>query len=395
MYSKLKNTNLIKDIISLLVVTFFSKGTTFFINLISAKFLTATEFGILSILRSTASMLESLFSGVNGNIIINEVSKNGKVTTDLLYLLTFYLIAISILLFSFQRLQITIDMVSLVTLTFSVLFSTIINFILIGLSYYSEQKKLTFISCILTIVPSILIIHLYGLQGAVFAFIFLSAMDFIIKILFLTKQNFICTSNKGTNYLIKKSFKYILIVAPQIILFWWLRISLGSQSIKELALFEFIYQFLTVIILMTGVVASVAIGKFGKLSQYKVLRQTLIINFLICIILVSICLVFGNDLILLINSDYDISNRFYLFLTMLLIVFPLSFTSLLSNFFLANGKDIYNILASIFGIIITVFLIFLMHNTDILTIVYSYLTYYSVNFSVLLFLLFRFVKKHE
>lgn len=395
MRSKLKKANLIKDILSLLVVTFVSKGTIFFINLISAKFLTSTEFGLLSILRSTASMLESLFSGINGSIIINEISKDRKVTQDLIYLFVFYIAIISVILFFIPILSIPINTFILTILTFSIVLNTIVNLILIGLSYYSEQKRLTLVSCISSAIASIIIIRFYGLQGAAAAFILLPLVDFVIKSVFLFRKKFISSSKKGTKKLVRKSFKYIAIVTPQIILFWWLRVSLGSNAIKELGLFEFLYQFITLIILMTGAVASVSIGKFGKLDQYNILRQASLINLTICIVLISCCLFFGNDLILLINSEYDISNRMHLFLTMLLIVFPLSFTSLLSNFFLANGKDAYNILASMFAIVATVFLILASQNSHILTIVYSYLIYYSVNFSLLLFLLFRFVKNNE
>lgn len=395
MRSKLKKANLIKDILSLLVVTFVSKGTIFFINLISAKFLTSTEFGLLSILRSTAGMLESLFSGINGSIIINEISKDRKVTQDLIYLFVFYIAIISVILFFIPILSIPINTFILTILTFSIVLNTIVNLILIGLSYYSEQKRLTLLSCISSAIASIIIIRFYGLQGAAAAFILLPLVDFVIKSVFLFRKKFISSSKKGTKKLVRKSFKYIAIVTPQIILFWWLRVSLGSNAIKELGLFEFLYQFITLIILMTGAVASVSIGKFGKLDQYNILRQASLINLTICIVLISCCLFFGNDLILLINSEYDISNRMHLFLTMLLIVFPLSFTSLLSNFFLANGKDAYNILASMFAIVATVFLILASQNSHILTIVYSYLIYYSVNFSLLLFLLFRFVKNNE
>lgn len=395
MRSKLKKANLIKDILSLLVVTFVSKGTIFFINLISAKFLTSTEFGLLSILRSTAGMLESLFSGINGSIIINEISKDRKVTQDLIYLFVFYIAIISVILFFIPILSIPINTFILTILTFSIVLNTIVNLILIGLSYYSEQKRLTLVSCISSAIASIIIIRFYGLQGAAAAFILLPLVDFVIKSVFLFRKKFISSSKKGTKKLVRKSFKYIAIVTPQIILFWWLRVSLGSNAIKELGLFEFLYQFITLIILMTGAVASVSIGKFGKLDQYNILRQASLINLTICIVLISCCLFFGNDLILLINSEYDISNRMHLFLTMLLIVFPLSFTSLLSNFFLANGKDAYNILASMFAIVATVFLILASQNSHILTIVYSYLIYYSVNFSLLLFLLFRFVKNNE
>lgn len=395
MRSKLKKANLIKDILSLLVVTFVSKGTIFFINLISAKFLTSTEFGLLSILRSTAGMLESLFSGINGSIIINEISKDRKVTQDLIYLFVFYIAIISVILFFIPILSIPINIFILTILTFSIVLNTIVNLILIGLSYYSEQKRLTLVSCISSAIASIIIIRFYGLQGAAAAFILLPFVDFVIKSVFLFRKEFISSSKKGTKKLVRKSFKYIAIVTPQIILFWWLRVSLGSNAIKELGLFEFLYQFITLIILMTGAVASVSIGKFGKLDQYNILRQASLINLTICIVLISCCLFFGNDLILLINSEYDISNRMHLFLTMLLIVFPLSFTSLLSNFFLANGKDAYNILASMFAIVATVPLILASQNSHILTIVYSYLIYYSVNFSLLLFLLFRFVKNNE
>ena len=395
MLSKLKKANLIKDILSLLVVTFVSKGTIFFINLISAKFLTSTEFGLLSILRSTAGMLESLFSGINGSIIINEISKDRKVTQDLIYLFIFYIVIISVILFFIPILSIPINIFVLTILTFSIVLNTIVNLILIGLSYYSEQKRLTLVSCISSAIVSIIIIRFYGLQGAAAAFILLPLVDFVIKSVFLFRKKFISSSKKGTKKLVRKSFKYIAIVTPQIILFWWLRVSLGSNAIKELGLFEFLYQFITLIILMTGAVASVSIGKFGKLDQYNILRQASLINLTICIVLISCCFFFGNDLILLINSEYDISNRKLLFFTMLLMVFPLSFTSLLSNFFLANGKDAYNILASMFAIVATVFLILASQNSHILTIVYSYLIYYSVNFSLLLFLLFRFVKNNE
>ena len=395
MLSKLKKANLIKDILSLLVVTFVSKGTTFVINLISAKFLTSTEFGLLSILRSTAGMLESLFSGINGSIIINEISKDRKVTQDLIYLFIFYIVIISVILFFIPILSIPINIFVLTILTFSIVLNTIVNLMLIGLSYYSEQKRLTLVSCISSAIVSIIIIRFYGLQGAAAAFILLPLIDFVIKSVFLFRKKFISSSKKGTKTLIRKSFKYIAIVTPQIILFWWLRISLGSNAIKELGLFEFLYQFITLIILMTGAVASVSIGKFGKSDQYNILRQASLINLTICIVLISCCFFFGNDLILLINSEYDISNRKLLFFTMLLMVFPLSFTSLLSNFFLANGKDTYNILASMFAIAATVFLILISQNSPIHTIVYSYLIYYSVTFLLLLFLLFRFIKSNE
>lgn len=395
LFSKLKKISLIKDVLSLLVVTFFSKGMVFFINMLCAKFLTTAEFGQLSILRSTAGMLESLFSGTNGAIIVDEVSRNKRVTTDLIYLFIFYALIITIILFFMPALNIAVSTKYLVILTFCVTSSVVVNFIFIGLAYYSEQRKLTFISCIFGGVSAVILVIMFGLIGAVYAFIILPLVDLLMKFLFLIKRKLLYGVDKGTPLLIKKSFKYILIVAPQVVLFWWLRVSLGNSAIEELGLFEFLYQFISLIILMTGVVASVSIGKFRNADKYLILKQSSILNLAICFLFVGICFYYGNEFIILVNENYDISNRMFLFSIMLLTVFPLSFTSLLGKFFLANEKDMYNVIASTFSVLATVLLIFFISKGDIFTIVYSYLWYYSINFLILLFLMFRFLKIHE
>ena len=378
-----------------MIVTFFSKGSVFIINMLSAKFLTASEFGLLSILRSTAGMLESLFTGVNSGVIIDEVSKNKKVTANLLSLLLFYLVVILIILSLIPLLKVNISITSLFLLTFGVTLSTTINLVLIGLSYYSEQKKLTVVSSVLSLIISFVLVKMYGLQGAINAFILLAFTDFIIKVLFLAQKKVIFTSIHLEPTLIKRSFKYIIIIAPQIILFWWLKVSLSNSALEDLGRFEFLYQFVTLITLMTGTVSSVAIGRFSTAEKNIVLKQSLVINFLICIILVSLSLSYGNNLILLVNKEYDVSERMLLFFIMLLVVFPLSFASLISKFFLANSKDSYNLLASISAVLSTLALIVFLTEVNIFTIAYSYIGYHTVNFLILLFLLIRFQKANE
>ena len=363
--------------------------------MLSAKFLTASEFGLLSILRSTAGMLESLFTGVNSGVIIDEVSKNKKVTANLLSLLLFYLVVILIILSLIPLLKVNISITSLFLLTFGVTLSTTINLVLIGLSYYSEQKKLTVVSSVLSLIISFVLVKMYGLQGAINAFILLAFTDFIIKVLFLAQKKVIFTSIHLEPTLIKRSFKYIIIIAPQIILFWWLKVSLSNSALEDLGRFEFLYQFVTLITLMTGTVSSVAIGRFSTAEKNIVLKQSLVINFLICIILVSLSLSYGNNLILLVNKEYDVSERMLLFFIMLLVVFPLSFASLISKFFLANSKDSYNLLASISAVLSTLALIVFLTEVNIFTIAYSYIGYHTVNFLILLFLLIRFQKANE
>ncbi len=379
-----KKNIVLKDSISLLFVTLISKGVMFGVNILSIKFLTKSEYGMISLLRSTASLFESIFSGVNGGLVISEIAKTKKNTPELSLLYLFYFIAISVILFLMSFYDLNINILLTTFFAFTVILSALVNFYYIGIEDYILQKKMTFLSCMVGAILASILIIFYSYRGAILAFILLPMLDFLFKFFILIKRKIIVFNGFGSPSLIYRSFKYILVVVPQLVLFWFMKMMLGKTAIEDLATFEFLYQFVTVIILITGTVASSSIAKFTQSNRVEILKSAVKITIIYCSLFIIPSYIFANDLILLVNKNYVVSDMNGLFLPLLLTVFPLSIGSILNKFFLASKNDKYNLIASLTSVSFVLTYVYAVENFNIYTLIYSYVGYYSLYLLLLL-----------
>lgn len=376
----------LKDSLNLLIITFIAKSTVFIVNVFSAKYLQQSEYGALALLRATAAMIEGVFTGVASSFLISNISKseiNKKINfLPILFLLFFYVfVAFSFIVYVYSFGE---DATYIFLLSAVLMCSSLFNAIFIGKGWFKEQIQLTAISCIVSLPCSLFLIIFLGYQGAKWAFLFIFFLESIFKFFLLLKKRSLFTFVRESQFLyILRSFKYVVIVVPQLFLFWFIKVEVSNKDITNLATFDFFYQFVTIIMLVTGTVSSASIKSFNGKDKFLQLKISLLVNFVICLIVFLFFLFNSKFIVTKVNPLYILDDD--LLFLLLLIVFPFSIVSVISKFFIAMGFDKYNFYSSSFAVLSIVAYIFNKDLYTLNTLIYSYLGFYGIYMFLLTF----------
>jgi O-antigen/teichoic acid export membrane protein len=414
---------LLKKILSsslwLLIGNSIGRLAMFLANIFAARMLSQEAFGQFAMIRNTISSIEGLISGTFGSTIIKEVAQaNHKEKENLPYILSTIFIlniviafVISIFIFFYANFiveKFLLNNTNLINALYigifillSTTFSSLIQNILIGFEEFKKLATLSIITSIVSIPTIFMLIYFFKLYGALLGITFYFAFDFCMKYIYYKKIN-IHTIFQYSQ--LKKYTKNILLISAPLFLsmlinlfsFWYLRILVVNESngFKEIAIFDAAYQWLTVIMIITGATTNVALSMLSKINNNhsKIFYINLLINFLISFFFALFFIIFSKEIMSIYGENYKDGYFVLSILSVTSIFFTLS--AVYNKYFISIGKTKY-ILLSIFLSSLSMFIFYkFQFSTDIIqNLSYSFLLFYIINF--ITYLLLKFINKEN
>jgi O-antigen/teichoic acid export membrane protein len=334
-------------------------------------------------IRNTISSIEGLVSGTLGSTVIKEVAQSShEEKENLPYILsTIFILNIIIVfiisIFIFFRADFIVEKFLLnntnlinalyigIFILITTTFSTLMQNILIGLEEFKKLATLSIITSTLSIPTILLLIYFFKFYGALFGVVFYFGFDFIIKYFYYKKLNI--SSEFNIDKFKDKSKKILLFSTPLLITiiinsftFWYARILIINEtnSFSNIAIFDAAFQWLTVIMIITGATTSVALTMLSKVSvenekdSRKIFILNLIVNFFIAFFISIIFISFSKQIMGLYGENYLVGILTLKILAVLSIFFTLS--SLINKFIIVNSNvyiiPLSSIIASFFFI---------------------------------------------
>lgn len=416
---------LLKKILSsslwLLIGNSIGRLAMFLANIFAARMLSQEAFGQFAMIRNTITSIEGLVSSSLSSPIIKNISqtshnKNEDLSRLLstIFVLNFFIgIILVILLFlntNFIINNFFLGNMSLVNgfyvgifIFITTMFSTLLKSILIGFEKFKELSNLSIISSAISIPIIIFLIYFYGFYGALFGVGLYFMIDSFVKYNFYKKLNIGFTFNFKN--ILQQSKKLLLFSTPIFIsilinsfTFWYARVLIVNETngFKDIAVFDAAFQWLTVIMIITGATTSVAltmlskVAKENKKDSQKIFILNLIVNFFIALFISVIFIVFSKQIMGLYGDNYLVGIITLKILCVVSIFFTLS--SLVNKFIIVNS-NIYIIPLS--SIIASAFLFSSLYYlnsfppSEKLSI--AFLIFYCTNF--IMYIIFHFLFK--
>ena len=363
--------DLLKKILSsslwLLIGNSIGRLAMFLANIFAARMLSQEAFGQFAMIRNTITSIEGLVSSSLSSPIIKNIShsvhnqnKDLSKLLSTIFVLNFFIgIFLLVVLFlntNFIIEQFFLGNMNLVNGFYVGLFilittmsSTVLKSILIGFEKFKELSNLSIISSAISIPIILFLIYFYNFYGALFGVGIYFLVDSLIKYQYYKKLNnkFIFNSKD----IIIESKKLLLFSTPLFIsivinsfTFWYARVLIVNETngFKDIAVFDAAFQWLTVIMIITGATTSVALTMLSKVSaenkkdSRKIFILNLIVNFFIAFSISIVFIIFSKQIMGLYGENYLVGILTLKILAVVSIFFTLS--SLVNKFIIVNSN---------------------------------------------------------
>ncbi len=402
--------SLVKKILSsslwLLIGNSIGKLAMFLANIFAARMLSQEAFGQFTMIRNTISSIEGLISGTLGSTVIKQVAQSShEEKENLPYILSTIfilniIIAFIISIFIFFGADFIVEKFLLnntnlvnalyigIFILITTTFSTLMQNILIGLEEFRKLATLSIITSSITIPMIFILIYFFQFYGALFGVVFYFGFDFVIKYLYYKKLKYILIFRyiefkKYISYIFFFSTPLFFSIIINLFSFWYLRILVINESngFKEIAIFDAAYQWLTVIMIITGATTNVALSMLSKKNNSKIFYINLLINFLISLIFAIFFILFSETIMLIYGENYADGYFILIILSITSIFFTLS--AVYNKYFISINKSKY-ILISVFLSSLSMFIFYKYNffNDTLFNLAYSFLIFYIINFLI-------------
>ena len=402
--------SLVKKILSsslwLLIGNSIGKLAMFLANIFAARMLSQEAFGQFTMIRNTISSIEGLINGTLGSTVIKQVAQSShEEKENLPYILSTIfilniIIAFIISIFIFFGADFIVEKFLLnntnlvnalyigIFILITTTFSTLMQNILIGLEEFRKLATLSIITSSITIPMIFILIYFFQFYGALFGVVFYFGFDFVIKYLYYKKLKYILIFRyiefkKYISYIFFFSTPLFFSIIINLFSFWYLRILVINESngFKEIAIFDAAYQWLTVIMIITGATTNVALSMLSKKNNSKIFYINLLINFLISLIFAIFFILFSKTIMLIYGENYADGYFILIILSITSIFFTLS--AVYNKYFISINKSKY-ILISVFLSSLSMFIFYKYNffNDTLFNLAYSFLIFYIINFLI-------------
>jgi len=393
-------------------------------NIFAARLLTQDIFGQFTTLRTTVSMIVNIINGALGTVSIKKISesrarKNEQlplliVSAFIINIILIILVIIFIFLFSGWIIKsfflgtpnfkeaLYIGIFLLLGSSLSILAQGMI----IGFEEFKKFAIICFIAPIISLPVIIYLIKFFGLYGAIWGVSIFYIFDFSLK--FLLIYSFIKNlSFKGSITKIYNSSKGILSLSLPLFLsiilnswaFWYSKIVIiqDSGGFSDIAVFDAAFQWLTIIMILTGATTSVALpmlsNAFGK-NDHKRLTKIFYFNLgtngIISIIIAGIFILFSKNIMLLYGSQYIKGTNILITLSLTAILFSIS--SLYNKYMVTYNKVWIIFIASLSGVLAMFITLKILIYLSAFGLAWSFFSYYGTTVIVYM-LAFYFIKR--
>lgn len=402
--------SLVKKILSsslwLLIGNSIGKLAMFLANIFAARMLSQEAFGQFTMIRNTISSIEGLISGTLGSTVIKQVAQSShEEKENLPYILSTIfilniIIAFIISIFIFFGADFIVEKFLLnntnlvnalyigIFILITTTFSTLMQNILIGLEEFKKLATLSIITSSISIPMIFILIYFFQFYGALFGVVFYFGFDFVIKYLYYKKLKYILIFRyiefkKYISNIFFFSTPLFFSIIINLFSFWYLRILVINESngFKEIAIFDAAYQWLTVIMIITGATTNVALSMLSKKNNSKIFYINLLINFLISLIFAIFFILFSETIMLIYGENYADGYFILIILSITSIFFTLS--AVYNKYFISINKSKY-ILISVFLSSLSMFIFYKYNffNNTLFNLAYSFLIFYIINFLI-------------
>lgn len=400
--------SLVKKILSsslwLLIGNSIGRLAMFLANIFAARMLSQEAFGQFTMIRNTISSIEGLISGTLGSTVIKQVAQSShEEKENLPYILSTIfilniIIAFIISIFIFFGADFIVEKFLLnntnlinalyigIFILITTTFSTLIQNILIGLEEFRKLATLSIITSSISIPMIFILIYFFQFYGALFGVVFYFSFDFIIKYLYYKKFSY---KTKFEIHKFKSQSKKILLFSTPLLLaviinsftFWYARILIVNEtnSFEEIAIFDAAFQWLTIIMIITGATTSVVLPMLTKnLSNKKELSNVFItnlyINLIISIFISIIFFIFSKNIMSIYGINYIKGHTTLEILSITSIFFTLA--TLYNRYMVSISKTWLLFFAASIGSITMFIFLFFKKNLNSEILAYSFLIYF-------------------
>lgn len=394
------------------------------VSIIIARYLGKESFGQYSLIRNTISTFEIYTNfglaptatksisenKLNDNLILSNTIKSILFITIVVTLILSLFIyvtsdVISLNYFKDESLSLMLKCGILILIGSSIL--SITSSILVGFEIYKSILKTTIYSSLVSLPIFFYLILQYKLIGSLIAIGIYFLIDSFFKFLYIKKYlldyniHFI---KKETIYsILKFSFPLFLSALFMLPAIWYSKILLLKLGFTylDIASFEASFQWLTIIIIVTGAVTNISLPIFSTLfknSTRKELTNALIlnlsINLLISLLMTIIIIFMAKYIMMLYGNDFLDDNILLIILTISSIF--MSLIGVLNKFLISINKRWYILFISIiWTIAFLIYCFMLIPENGAKGLAYAYLYSYIVTFFLYLVSVFYLNKKER
>ncbi|MEZ8287562.1 oligosaccharide flippase family protein [Vibrio splendidus] len=363
---------LLESSLLILLVSVLSRGAIFILNVFIVRALSPEQYGQFSIIKSTASTLEGVVSGALGPITIKEVAKkdNIDVLGSVFAVNLIFIVSISTIMIVFgnsilEIVNLEADYFSLVLIVLvfaTTKGSTMLQNILFGMERYKSSAFSGAFSSVITILIA-LSIEIDGIDVAVWLVAIYYILDFTIKFLLINSCfNKITSSIFEIMNIFKSTNIFIISMLISSATFWYSRTLLARSEggFEELAFFDVAFQFLTVIMIITGSTTSAILpmlsGKGGgcRRSEMKLIWTSIIINMVVIAIFSIPLIYFSKNILLIFGSEYYNESTIRLIPVICLVALLFTGNSIFNKYAIGRGKNWIVFLSSSVGCFLSV-----------------------------------------
>ncbi len=380
--------------------------TMFIANIFAARLLSQEIFGQYMMIRSTVSMMEGTITGSVGNIVIKTVSEEFYKYNKMILVVAVFAIntAISVLViillyvaspvlvdnYFLGQDNMVIGLYAGGGLFVVSLFASSTQAMLIGLEKYKEIAIVGVCNVVISLPFIYLLVSYYGFMGALIGVSIYFMLDFIMKYIVINKQ--IAHESHGSIWTVVRAFiKKIsaqsgllsLSIFVSLFTLWYMRVLTinKANAFSDIALFDAAYQWLTIIMLITGATTSVALQMLTKsmcdnsVRAKYIFYTSLMINSFIAIFIASI-FAFLSKYIMSVYGEVYISSYYLIYILGIVAVLH-TISSLLNKLLIANNDHKYIFYNYIFSSIMVIIYMKYNHISDpLMQLSYAFVAYY-------------------
>jgi O-antigen/teichoic acid export membrane protein len=389
---------LLKNSFFLLLANVFMRGVIFTVNIIAVKVLPQYEYGQFSLLRNTATLIEGTISGAIGAVSIKKIAEDQQsppIHQLLLINLLSIIITSTLVLFMASWISDKIKfpgseillLSCLIPLIISIKAYSLSNNILIGLENYTTLFKGTIFAILVSSPIALYLLLQYDFFGAVLSVALIYFLDATFKFKYIYsfkfKENHLKDKFSFFEFFSSTGYLFSSMLISNIA-FWFSRITLASENngLNEIAIFDVSFQFLTMVMMLTGATTSVLLPILSKdkTNQKKHIFLNFGINYFITFAFSILVILFGEWLLKFLGETYATSNNFFILKLLMIVAFLFVSSSIMNKVFISLGRIKYVLFVTVCSVF--TMLAFLLTNPQLsaTSLVYGYMIYYGVSF---------------
>jgi O-antigen/teichoic acid export membrane protein len=384
------------------------------VSIIIARILGKEVFGQYSLIRNTVAIFEVYINYALAPLTIKYISENKygirNILTSILIILILVIFFVEIIIFLLAEYIVVVyfkdPTLLLPFLSSSLIFigSSIMGIaisILTGFEFYKKILLTTIISFLFGFPILMYLMITYQLIGIMIGIGLYFLIDGLIKLIYISKklQDSDYSINKDK---IKKTsveiikFSIPLFLSSSLLLptLWYSKTLLleYNYTFSDLAGFEAAYQWLTVILIITGSITNISLPLFSKLltktkELHNILTINLIINFLISFFMTLFIYFFSEYIMSLYGDDFKTDDSILILLAISSIF--ISLNAVLTKYFISIEEKWLLLINSLFWASSFLIMCFLwIPNEGIIGLANSFLISYIISFLIYVIMFF-------